>query len=95
MSGERPYLSWAAGNPLNLKKFNPPKVTGICDIDGSELYQREDDKRETVAKRIKVYMEQTAPLIAHYQDSGVLVEVDGDHPIDEVFENLMAILPSK
>lgn len=74
--------------------FNPPQKAGICDIDGSELYQREDDKKETVIRRIKVYMEQTAPLIAHYQDSGVLVEVDGDHPIDEVFENLMAILPS-
>jgi adenylate kinase len=75
--------------------FNPPKVAGVCDIDGSELYQRDDDKRETVINRIKVYMEQTAPLIAHYQDSGVLVEVDGDQPIDEVFEDLMAILPSK
>jgi adenylate kinase len=75
--------------------FNPPKKPGVCDIDGSELYQREDDKRETVTKRINVYMDQTAPLIAHYRDSGVLVEVDGDHPIDQVFENLMDVLPSK
>jgi adenylate kinase len=74
---------------------NPPKEAGVCDIDGSELYQREDDKRETVSKRITVYMEQTAPLIAHYRDSDVLVEVDGDHPIDQVFENMMDVLPSK
>ncbi|MGD8457664.1 MAG: adenylate kinase [Anaerolineales bacterium] len=75
--------------------FNPPKVAGVCDFDGSELYQREDDKRETVSNRIKVYMEQTAPLIAYYKDSGVLVEIDGVHPIDEVFENLMTIMPSR
>jgi adenylate kinase len=75
--------------------FNPPQIAGVCDIDGSKLYQREDDKNETVTKRIKVYMEQTAPLIAYYQDTGVLVEIDGDHPIDEVFDNLMAILPKK
>ena len=73
--------------------FNPPEVAGICDIDGSELFQREDDKRETVVKRINVYMEQTAPLISYYQDAGVLVEVNGDHTIDVVYANLMAILP--
>jgi adenylate kinase len=75
--------------------FNPPQKAGVCDIDGSDLYQREDDKRETVTKRIKIYMEQTAPLITYYQDTGVLVEINGDHPIDEVFQNLIAILPSK
>ena len=77
------------------KNFNPPKEEGVCDIDGSELYQREDDKRETVTKRIKVYMEQTAPLIAFYRESGILVEVDGIHSIEKVTENLMAILPTK
>lgn len=75
--------------------FNPPKQAGVCDIDGSELYQREDDKRETVTKRIKVYLKQTAPLISYYQESGVLVEVDGDNPIEKVTENLIAILPTK
>ncbi len=75
--------------------FNPPQKEGICDIDGSELYQREDDNRETVTKRIEVYLEQTAPLISYYQESGVLVEVDGNHPIEQVTDNLMAILPKK
>jgi adenylate kinase len=75
--------------------FNPPKQAGICDFDGSELYQREDDKRETVTKRIQVYLEQTAPLIEYYKNSGILVEVDGGHSIEKVTENLMAILPNK
>jgi adenylate kinase len=77
------------------KIFNPPKEEGVCDIDGSELYQREDDKRETVTKRIEVYMEQTAPLIAFYREAGALVEVNGNHSIEKVTENLMAILPTK
>lgn len=70
--------------------FNPPKVVGICDIDGSELYQREDDKRETVTNRIKVYMDQTEQLIAHYREIGKLVEIDGDQSIDSVTEELLA-----
>ncbi len=49
------------------QKFNPPKVAGKCDIDGSDLYQREDDKVETVARRINVYFEQTAPLVDYYR----------------------------
>lgn len=73
--------------------FNPPKQEGICDIDGSELYQREDDKRETVTERITVYLNQTAPLISYYQESGVLVEVDGNHSIEQVTDKLMASLP--
>ncbi len=64
--------------------FNPPKVAGICDIDGSELYQREDDKAETVERRINVYMEQTTPLIDYYRKQGVLAEVDGTLPIEQV-----------
>jgi adenylate kinase len=75
--------------------FNPPKQPGVCDIDGSELYQREDDKRKTVTNRINVYLEQTAPLIAFYKEAGLLVEIDGDHPIEKVTEDLMAILPTK
>jgi len=75
--------------------YNPPKQAGICDFDGSELYQRDDDKRETVIERIQVYLQQTAPLIEYYKKSGVLVEVDGDHPIEKVTENLMAVLPNR
>jgi adenylate kinase len=66
------------------QKFNPPKVDGKCDLDGSELFQREDDKAETVRHRIDVYMEQTAPLIQHYRAQGKLIEIDGMQPIERV-----------
>jgi len=74
------------------QKFNPPKVDGICDIDGSELYQREDDKSETVLKRIEVYLTQTAPLIAYYKTQGKLLEVDGTLDINEVSNQLLHAL---
>jgi adenylate kinase len=73
-------------------KFNPPKVAGICDIDGSELYQREDDRSETVLKRIEVYLSQTAPLIVYYQEQGKLVEVDGTQDIAKVSDQLLKAL---
>ena len=76
------------------ESFNPPKQKGLCDIDGSELYQREDDKVKTVTNRIRIYMKQTAPLIAYYEESGKLIEIDGDQPIEKVTEDIMAILPS-
>ena len=71
------------------EKFNPPVEAGICDIDGSELYQREDDKPETVKNRIKVYQEQTAPLIAYYQEKGLLANIDGTKPIEKVTSDLL------
>jgi adenylate kinase len=71
---------------------NPPKVEGICDIDGSELYQRDDDKKETVKKRLKVYLEQTSPLIEYYRERGKLVEIQGDQPIAKVTEDLLVAL---
>jgi adenylate kinase len=71
------------------EKFNPPAVAGICDEDGSELYQRDDDKPETVKNRIKVYQDQTAPLISYYQEKGLLVEIDGTKPIDTVTTDLL------
>jgi len=74
--------------------FNPPAQPGICDIDGSELYQRPDDSEETVANRIKVYFEQTAPLIDYYRENGVLVEIDGDQEIKEVNNALLDVLPA-
>lgn len=70
------------------EKFNPPVKPGICDFDGSELYQREDDKPETVRNRIKVYQEQTAPLIAFYRSKGLLVEIDGTQAIEQVTADL-------
>lgn len=73
--------------------FNPPEQPGVCDIDGSELYQRPDDKPETVKNRIDVYFEQTAPLIDYYKSTGVLVEIDGNQPIELVNEDLLAVVP--
>ncbi|MCX8024667.1 MAG: adenylate kinase [Thermanaerothrix sp.] len=71
------------------EKYNPPQVPGVCDIDGSELYQREDDLPETVARRIRVYLEQTAPLVDYYRQKGLLVEIDGTLPIEEVSAKLL------
>lgn len=73
-------------------KFKPPREEGICDIDGSELYQRDDDKRETVEQRIRVYEEHTAPLIAYYQDKGLLRTVDGSQSIEEVSAALLNVV---
>lgn len=77
------------------EKFNPSKQPGVCDIDGSELYQRDDDKAETVKNRIRVYMDQTAPLIDYYRNAGVLVEVDGAKSIEVVGRQLLEALQAK
>ncbi len=74
------------------EKHNPPQKYGICDFDGSELYQRDDDKADTVIRRIQVYFTQTAPLITYYRERGLLSEVDGTQPIEKVTEALMAVL---
>src|SRR5690606_37936272 len=78
----------ASGHIFN-EKSNPPKEPGTCDFDGSELYQRDDDKAETVKRRIVVYMEQTAPLITHYRDLGKLIEINGLQSIEQVTQDLM------
>lgn len=70
-------------------EFNPPKVAGVCDFDGSPLYQREDDTEETQKRRIDVYFEQTAPLLDFYRERGLLVEVDGNQSINEVQRDLL------
>lgn len=75
------------------EKHNPPKAPGVCDIDSSSLYQREDDKPETVKRRIQVYIEQTSPLIDYYQRQGKLIEIDGIQPIDRVTTGLLEALP--
>ena len=77
------------------EKFNPPKVPGVCDYDGSELYQREDDRPEVVRERIRVYYEQTAPLIEYYRQRGLLREIDGTQSIEQVTEALLAALPQR
>jgi len=74
------------------EKYNPPKNAGKCDVDGSELYQRDDDKPATVENRIRVYMNQTSPLIEYYRQKGLLGEIDGMQPIDNVTADLMAAI---
>jgi adenylate kinase len=81
----------ANGHIFN-RKFNPPKVVGKCDHDGSELYQRDDDKAETVKRRIQVYLDQTAQLISYYRDLGKLVEIDGMQTIDQVTQAMVVAL---
>ncbi len=81
----------AEGHIFN-EKTNPPKNDKVCDFDGSELYQRDDDKADTVKRRIEVYYKQTSPLIDYYRDHGKLVEIDGTQSIDQVTEDLMASL---
>ena len=69
--------------------YNPPKVKWVDDIDGTPLYQREDDKPETVQRRIDVYYEQTAPLIDYYRQAGLLVEIDGTQEIEKVTKDIL------
>jgi len=79
----------AAGHVYHAK-YNPPKVNGVCDEDGSELYQRDDDKSETVMNRIKVYLEKTSPLIEYYRKLGLLAEVDGTQSIETVEQQILS-----
>jgi adenylate kinase len=74
------------------EKYHPPQEPGICDFDGSELYQREDDKAETVKRRIRVYLEQTQPLNIYYRQRGVLTEIDGTQPIDLVTADILSAI---
>ena len=62
----------------------PPKVEGVCDHCGGELYQREDDKEETVLKRIGVYETETSPLIDYYNQFGIVLNIDGNKKLEEV-----------
>jgi len=72
--------------------YSPPSVPGECDHDGSELYQREDDKAETVKNRIHVYLAQTTPLIEYYREIGKLAEINGAQSIDQVTADLLETL---
>lgn len=72
--------------------FDPPATEGSCDRCGGELYQRDDDREETIRHRLEVYAEQTAPLIAYYADRGILVGLDGTGPVDDVTDRAIAAL---
>ena len=73
-------------------EFDPPKTPDVCDQDGSQLVQRDDDKPETIAKRLAVYEEQTAPLIERYEEHGILRRFDGSRPPEEVHSHIRATL---
>lgn len=89
MSGRRACV--ACGATYHIVHI-PTKVEGICDRCGSELILRDDDKPETVKKRLAVYHEQTQPLIDYYNDKKVLVEVDGTKDMNDVFTDIVKIL---
>jgi adenylate kinase len=73
-------------------KFDPPKVAGTCDACGGELIQRDDDKEETIRKRLEVYHQQTAPLVAYYRTDSLLTSVDGMREIDTVQRQILSAL---
>ncbi|MEO6205433.1 MAG: adenylate kinase [Mycobacteriales bacterium] len=72
--------------------FDPPQTAGVCDLDGGELFQRDDDKPETIKNRLEVYDDQTAPLIAYYAGRGLLVGIDATGPVDDITERAIDAL---
>ena len=89
MGGRRACLSCGATYHV---VYNPPKQEGVCDVCGQPLVLRDDDKPETVQHRLSVYHAQTQPLIDYYGAAGVLKTVDGTKDMDQVFEDIMAVL---
>jgi adenylate kinase len=72
--------------------FEPPTRTGICDDCGGDLFQRDDDREQTIRHRLDVYAEQTQPLIAFYADDGILLGIDATGPVEEITERAMIAL---
>jgi adenylate kinase len=72
--------------------FDPPLVAGVCDDCGGELFQRDDDREETIRHRLEVYQEQTAPLVSFYADEGTLLGLDATGPVDEITERALSAL---
>lgn len=89
MSGRRACLGCGATYHI---VYNAPKTEGICDACGEKLVLRDDDKPETVQKRLSVYHEQTQPLIDYYKQEGILAEVDGTQDMEKVFRDIVKIL---
>jgi adenylate kinase len=73
-------------------RFDPPGQEGVCDVCGGELYLRDDDQEATIRKRLEVYEEQTAPLIAYYQKAGLVQAIDGMQGIDEVQDQILGVM---
>jgi adenylate kinase len=92
LSGRR---TCAKGNHVYHVEFDPPKHEGVCDQDGTRLVQRDDDKPETVRKRLAVYHDQTEPLIEWYDDKDLLMRFDGGRSPDEVHGLIRAKLAAK
>jgi adenylate kinase len=72
--------------------YDPPAKTGVCDDCSGELFQRDDDKEDTIRRRLEVYEEQTSPLVAFYADEGILVGIDATGPVEEITARAMAAL---
>lgn len=89
MSGRRACLNCGATYHI---VYNPPKQDGVCDVCGDQLVLRDDDKPETVQKRLSVYHDQTQPLIEYYEKAGVLKQVDGTQDMEAVFQDIVKIL---
>lgn len=89
MSGR---VSCATCKAVYNTKFNPPASMVVCDKCGGELLQRSDDKEETVKKRLKVYKEQTEPLLDYYKKQSALINLDGKRDAQEVFKNVQVVL---
>ncbi len=89
MSGRRACVGCGATYHI---VYNPTKVEGICDACGDKLILRDDDKPETVKKRLDVYHQQTQPLIDYYTKDGILVEIDGTQDMEDVFKDILKVL---
>lgn len=89
MGGRRACLSCGATYHV---EFNPTKAEGVCDACGAQTVLRDDDKPETVQKRLTVYHDQTQPLIDYYKKQNILKSVDGTQPMDAVFDAIIGIL---
>ena len=81
----------AKGHPYHVE-HNPPKHEGVCDIDGTKLHQRDDDKPETIRNRLGVYHDQTEPLVERFEEAGILRRFDGTRPPAEVHDHIRATL---
>ncbi len=88
------YICKANQHVYNINT-HPPKVAGICDIDGSELYQRSDDTGEAVQKRLDIFFSETIQLLDYYGNQGKLVEVDGNQEINQVQQSLLSVIRTR
>ena len=89
LSGRRVCVK--AGHNYHVE-FDPPKHEGVCDQDGSRLMQRDDDQPAVVENRLRVYHEQTEPLVKHYDEQGLLRRIDGTRPAAEVHDHIRAVI---